>query len=96
MKKERQLLAESVFPRIARICQQRFVDFVAVDFRWGITKADVASGIFSLSLLCSFHPHSVLSPFSLPPSVHSVCVECVPFILFILNVCFLCCSLLPR
>jgi len=41
---ERDVLAKQVFPEIHRRCQQRKVDFVEIDLRWGISKEQVKSG----------------------------------------------------
>ena len=41
---ERDVLAKLVFPEIHRRCQQRKVDFVEIDLRWGIPKEQVDSG----------------------------------------------------
>jgi nephrocystin-3 len=41
---ERDVLAKHVFPEIHRRCQQRKVDFVEIDLRWGIPKEQVKSG----------------------------------------------------
>ncbi len=42
---ERDVLAKQVFPEIHRRCQQRKVDFVEIDLRWGIPKEQVKSGV---------------------------------------------------
>ncbi|MCK5719066.1 MAG: DUF4062 domain-containing protein, partial [Thiomargarita sp.] len=41
---ERDVLANYVFPEISRRCQERKVDFVEIDLRWGIPKEQVKSG----------------------------------------------------
>lgn len=44
MKEERELLVKQVFPQIRRLCASRLVNFVYIDFRWGITSEDSAGG----------------------------------------------------
>jgi tetratricopeptide (TPR) repeat protein len=44
MQAEREELVKRVFPRIARICRQRHVDFCEVDLRWGITDQEKQEG----------------------------------------------------
>jgi tetratricopeptide (TPR) repeat protein len=44
MSKERELLVKKVFPEIRRLCASRFVNFVYIDFRWGITSEESAGG----------------------------------------------------
>ncbi|MEK8017703.1 MAG: DUF4062 domain-containing protein, partial [Candidatus Parabeggiatoa sp.] len=43
---EREVLAKHVFPEIRRRCQARKVEFVEIDFRWGILPKQVDSGEF--------------------------------------------------
>lgn len=44
MKEERELLVKQVFPEVRRLCASRLVNFVYIDFRWGITSEDSAGG----------------------------------------------------
>jgi tetratricopeptide (TPR) repeat protein len=44
MTKERELLVKTVFPQIRRLCASRLVNFVYIDFRWGITSEESAGG----------------------------------------------------
>ncbi len=44
MHAERDLLLKRVFPKIRRLCTQRYVHFTAVDLGWGITDEQSASG----------------------------------------------------
>lgn len=44
MKEERELLVKKIFPEIRRLCASRLVNFVYIDFRWGITNEDSAGG----------------------------------------------------
>jgi len=43
---EREVLAKHVFPEIRRRCQARKVEFVEIDFRWGILPKQVDTGEF--------------------------------------------------
>ena len=44
MTKERELLVKKIFPEIRRLCASRLVNFVYIDFRWGITSEESAGG----------------------------------------------------
>lgn len=41
---ERELLAKQAFPELRRRCRDRFVEFVEVDLRWGITQEHAERG----------------------------------------------------
>ncbi|MEW6348660.1 MAG: tetratricopeptide repeat protein [Thermodesulfobacteriota bacterium] len=43
-RKERDDLVNRIFPELQRRCRERFVDFVYVDLRWGITDEDSRHG----------------------------------------------------
>ncbi len=45
LKEERDILVGQVFPEIRRRCNERGVDFVEVDLRWGITEHQVNLGL---------------------------------------------------
>ena len=42
MQAERDELATKVFPRLRRLCDQRKVDWVEIDLRWGVTNEEAA------------------------------------------------------
>lgn len=44
MDREREILVKKVFPEVRRICAARLVNFVYIDFRWGITSEESAGG----------------------------------------------------
>jgi len=44
MQEERDLLVKDVFPQLRYLCARRFVTFTEVDFRWGISAAEVDEG----------------------------------------------------
>ncbi len=44
MMRERDLLVKEVFPELRRKCAKRFVTFIEVDLRWGITKEQAEEG----------------------------------------------------
>jgi nephrocystin-3 len=44
MPQERELLVKTIFPEIRRLCASRLVNFVYIDFRWGITSEESAGG----------------------------------------------------
>lgn len=44
MKREREVLATSVFPQLKQLCKQLNIPFSYVDLRWGITDEEVRDG----------------------------------------------------
>ena len=44
MKEERDVLVKFIFPKLQKLCEQRFVPWSYVDLRWGVTDEQVAEG----------------------------------------------------
>ena len=44
MQEERDYLVKHVFPRLRRLCEERFVTWSEVDLRWGVTEEAAAEG----------------------------------------------------
>lgn len=45
MNDERDFLNNYIFPQIADYCSQRFIEFIPIDLRWGITEEDSRNGL---------------------------------------------------
>lgn len=51
MNEERDYLNTIIFPQIRDYCEQRFLNFMPVDLRWGITEEESRNGLVLASCM---------------------------------------------